>query len=318
MTKYVIVDIDGTLADCSHRRDYLKGDNGYPDWDKFFSEMDSDPCITPIRDLVNDLQRCGTKILLCSGRPERYRQLTSNWLAENGVYYSELHMRADGDYRSDVLVKKDMFRLFHLRNLDIDFVIDDRQSVVDMWREQGLICLQCAPGDFDKKEYEPGKLTLLIGPSGAGKNHFVANRFDYQGHVVSTDSLREEICSDFRDQSANEQVFDALKAIVKARIENGLDVVVNATNIRNRDRRALRDIVSPNTYITYIVIDRPLEEKLKDGGWRLDVNIKGKNLVEYHDNVFKSNLKDILNGDNDPRVTVINKMSYEVDYGKYN
>ena len=27
---------------------------------------------------------------------------------------------------------------------DILFVVDDRQKVVDMWREEGLTCLQCA------------------------------------------------------------------------------------------------------------------------------------------------------------------------------
>ncbi len=31
---------------------------------------------------------------------------------------------------------------------DILLAIADRQQVVDMWREQGLVCLQCDKGDF--------------------------------------------------------------------------------------------------------------------------------------------------------------------------
>ena len=31
---------------------------------------------------------------------------------------------------------------------DIWFVLEDRQCVVDMWRGEGLTCLQVAPGDF--------------------------------------------------------------------------------------------------------------------------------------------------------------------------
>jgi len=30
----------------------------------------------------------------------------------------------------------------------IEFVVDDRQQVVDMWRRNGITCLQCDVGDF--------------------------------------------------------------------------------------------------------------------------------------------------------------------------
>ena len=31
---------------------------------------------------------------------------------------------------------------------DVLMTVDDRQRVVDMWRAEGLTCLQVAPGDF--------------------------------------------------------------------------------------------------------------------------------------------------------------------------
>jgi hypothetical protein len=48
--------------------------------------------------------------------------------------------------RSDVKAKREM-----LRGVDKDkilFVVEDRSRVVEMWRSEGLTCLQCAHGDF--------------------------------------------------------------------------------------------------------------------------------------------------------------------------
>jgi hypothetical protein len=62
-------------------------------------------------------------------------------------------MRAKGDYRDDRILKKEMFEKLCLAIptsvCRSDFIIfDDRQKVVDMWREMGLTCCQVAPGNF--------------------------------------------------------------------------------------------------------------------------------------------------------------------------
>lgn len=57
-----------------------------------------------------------------------------------------MRLRTDGDRRSDVIVKREMLRQFDRRK--IAFVIEDRSRIVAMWRAEGLICLQCAPGEF--------------------------------------------------------------------------------------------------------------------------------------------------------------------------
>lgn len=301
MVKTILCDIDGTLADVTHRRHFL--DNG--DWKSFFEAMVDDPCILPVAEILEGMHRFDYEIILCSGRPEDYREQTENWLRENGIWYDELHMRPSGDFRSDVIIKREMLHSFRKRDLDIFFVLDDRRSVVDFWRSEGLICLQCAPGDFDKPKYKPGMLTMMVGPSGAGKTTWLTIAEPEQ--IVSSDKIRETLCEDFKDQSKNKQVFAALHAIVKTRIEHGLHTIVDATNLRNKDRRAIRDLVPDDCKIEYIVIDRPLKDKLRDGGWRLGVNIKGKNLIEYHHDIFQSNLKAIMAGDDDPRVTVLDR-----------
>lgn len=59
-----------------------------------------------------------------------------------------LHMRPDGDFRPDVEVKKEIYKREIEGQFKVLFAVDDRASVVEMWRAQGLVCLQCAKGDF--------------------------------------------------------------------------------------------------------------------------------------------------------------------------
>ena len=70
----------------------------------------------------------------------------SAWLAREGVRYHELRLRRDGDRRSDTVAKREM--VADLDRGHVLFIVEDRTSVVDMWRAEGFVCLQCAPGDF--------------------------------------------------------------------------------------------------------------------------------------------------------------------------
>tara|TARA_R100000152_G_C6778259_1_gene208785 strand:- start:1020 stop:1460 length:441 start_codon:yes stop_codon:yes gene_type:complete len=53
-----------------------------------------------------------------------------------------LFMRSEGDRRDDVTVKREMFKKIGLTPDNVVAVLDDRQGVVDMWREEGFLCLQ--------------------------------------------------------------------------------------------------------------------------------------------------------------------------------
>ena len=85
-------------------------------------------------------------MILCSGRSEEHPQQTINRLAQQGVNYHDLILRKDYDRLQDSVVKREM-----LANIDksrILFLVEDRRRVVEMWRSEGLVCLQCAPGEF--------------------------------------------------------------------------------------------------------------------------------------------------------------------------
>jgi hypothetical protein len=140
----VIFDIDGTLADVSERIHHLK--KKPKDWKAFFGGMAQDKAIQSMVRLCNILYASGLQIILCSGRSEEHRAETVDWLAQQGVNYHDLRLRKDGDHRTDSLVKREMLR--GIDKSQILFVVEDRSRVVEMWRSEGLVCLQCAPGEF--------------------------------------------------------------------------------------------------------------------------------------------------------------------------
>jgi hypothetical protein len=61
-------------------------------------------------------------------------------------HYRHLFMRRAGDSRPDQVIKREILDLIPKDR--VAYVLDDRQQVVDMWRAQGLTCLQVAPS-FD-------------------------------------------------------------------------------------------------------------------------------------------------------------------------
>jgi hypothetical protein len=140
----VIFDIDGTLADVSERIHHVR--KTPKNWDAFFEGMSQDRAVRSIVRLCNLLHASGFKVILCTGRSEEHRAETVNWLNKQGVHYHQLLLRRDGDRRSDVVVKREM--LVGIDKSRILFVVEDRSRVVEMWRSEGLVCLQCAPGEF--------------------------------------------------------------------------------------------------------------------------------------------------------------------------
>jgi len=138
----VVFDLDGTLADISHRLCFIK----YPpkDWETFFARVNLDKPKQPIIDLTHRFHQCGDTVIICSGRRSECREATEEWLKTHNVKYSELLMREIDDRRSDVDVKKEMLEYIKQKYGQMpDLAIDDRQRVVDFWRSQGIICLQC-------------------------------------------------------------------------------------------------------------------------------------------------------------------------------
>jgi protein phosphatase len=139
-------------------------------------------------------------------------------------------------------------------------------------------------------------LVVLVGPSGAGKSTY-AKQFPIN-EIVSTDGLREFFTGDHPRQDMDDTVREEFDRRILTRLEAGLRVVADATHIRDSDRRRTARLAAKvGAKLIYLVIDRPLESKLKTAGWRTNVRIDGKELVISHDETFHANLPKILNGD---------------------
>jgi predicted secreted acid phosphatase len=136
----VICDIDGTVAIHEGRRDHFE-----------WALVKNDLYNVPVCNLVSYIMQAGTLVLFVSGREEVCRRETLEWLCEMwpGVESEHLMMRSTKDYRQDTVVKREIFERDIAPYYDVEFVIDDRDSVVDMWRDElNLTCLQVARGDF--------------------------------------------------------------------------------------------------------------------------------------------------------------------------
>lgn len=146
MKECILFDIDGTLADTSHR-DHLVRDPDTRDFPAFFDQMQHDTPIMPVVNLLR-IVSYSLPVILTTGRPETYRQVTEEWLLTHAIPHHILLMRPEGNRQDDTVIKKAMLTILRSADWNPLLVIDDRSKVVNMWRENGLICLQAAPGDF--------------------------------------------------------------------------------------------------------------------------------------------------------------------------
>ena len=142
----IIFDLDGTLSIIGDRLKHLEGPK--KDWDSFYEACGEDELNKPIAEVFNSLADSGHKIKIVTGRRENTRFKTLTWLDRFfGLSIStfDLHMRKDGDFRHDTIVKPELVKDFIG---DIEMIFEDRNSMVKKWRELGLTVLQVADGDF--------------------------------------------------------------------------------------------------------------------------------------------------------------------------
>ena len=138
LPRAIIIDIDGTLA--------LHNGRGPHDTSLYHTDTLNKP-VANIVQLYEQLEE-DVWVLVVTGRDATFRQVTSDWLSKNQIFYNQLLMRPEGDKRRDDLVKRELYDQHIKDKYNVLFVLDDRDRVVAMWRSLGLTCLQVALGDF--------------------------------------------------------------------------------------------------------------------------------------------------------------------------
>lgn len=136
--KAIICDLDGTLS--------IMGDRSPYDG----KECSVDIVNRPVRNLLKKYRSDGYRIILVSGRNSDRggAAATEKWLRENGVNFDVFWMREPGDTRRDAVIKRELYQDVIKDQYMVEFVLDDRQQTVDMWRDQGLVCFQVDKGNF--------------------------------------------------------------------------------------------------------------------------------------------------------------------------
>ncbi len=148
-TACIVVDLDGTLCNVDHRLYHLNREFGQkPNWKAFFEGIPDDKPNVWCEELVNSMERQGYKIVYASGRPDSYRKQTEEWLNKYDLLLGPVFMRERNDYRPDTLAKEAILDFCIEPDHNILFVIDDRATVVQMWRSRGYTVLACAEGEF--------------------------------------------------------------------------------------------------------------------------------------------------------------------------
>ena len=134
MSKIVLCDIDGTVANNDHRQHLLKE---YKDWDLFFSKLDQDEPIEKIIKIVNEYADQGFVIYFLTGRPARYELKTRQWLEKFFKFQINLIMRKDGDIRDKLLIKHELFS-DNFQPEEILVCIENDLKLCDLWESLDL------------------------------------------------------------------------------------------------------------------------------------------------------------------------------------
>lgn len=145
----IIFDIDGTLADCSHRLHWIQSKP--KNWNAFFAGMALDAPIEPTITIAQSLFNSDNNLIFCTGRPISHYGITQAWLEKHVGDWTlacPLYMRPSGDHRPDYEIKALLAAKMLADGLNPKVAFEDRQQVVDMWRRSGIICYQVGNGDF--------------------------------------------------------------------------------------------------------------------------------------------------------------------------
>ncbi len=137
LPKAIICDLDGTLALLNGRDPFVA------------IKCEEDLLNQPVANVLTNFKQLGYTIILLSGRSDLYKPQTLKWLEKHQIQFDFLHMRPQKDNRKDSIFKTELFEKEVKGKYYVEFILDDRNQVVNMWRDElKLPCFQVYYGDF--------------------------------------------------------------------------------------------------------------------------------------------------------------------------
>jgi uncharacterized HAD superfamily protein len=142
-----IYDVDGTLANVDPYLHYVRGPNR--DYEAFHeASIGALPNIEVV-EMLNNAVADNHSILIVTSRKDKWRGLTSMWLAKNNLTSHALFMRADDDNRPDYEAKKDMLDKINKHWLVLH-AVDDNPNVIKLWQDHGIPTTKIGTWDGNK------------------------------------------------------------------------------------------------------------------------------------------------------------------------
>lgn len=176
----VLCDLDGTLCDCTHRQHFAIA----KDWGGFHEYIPNDTVLGHTEEVLRMFIAADNKVFFLTGRPEETFPQTKEWLEEvalmdEGLDWAGIIMRPRGDYTPDYKLKlqqmmENMCRsetpLCQALQSEMDYdpfsdgdwetylaaniedakqrvlILDDRDRVVESFRNEGWTCWQVQQG----------------------------------------------------------------------------------------------------------------------------------------------------------------------------
>ena len=133
--RVAVFDIDGVLADVRHRLHHIE--SGRRDWDGFFDSASQDPALADGFQAAREAVESGLTLVYLTGRPERCRLGTIQWVSEHGLPEGELIMRRDSDRRPARVLKVEALRRI-ASQAHVAYLVDDDAQVVAAAADAGF------------------------------------------------------------------------------------------------------------------------------------------------------------------------------------
>jgi hypothetical protein len=146
----IICDLDATLFDITERQKWLLQDE--KDWDSFFDphnmrtmDKPNEWCFAIINSMYQEYN-----VIFITGRTmlPGVKEVTEESIRKHFKGEFQLFMREHDDRRTNPEVKKEIFDAHIKDKTRVLFVLEDSKNVVEMWRAEGLVVLDCASNWF--------------------------------------------------------------------------------------------------------------------------------------------------------------------------
>jgi len=200
-SQIIIVDIDGVIADAEWRTQFLPSrhlasfeDDRHPDWDEYQSKSAYDEPIEHIKRLLDVISDTQVNTVLLTARPEKWREITEQWLDSNNVIYDRLIMKDNEHSKIASEYKLEICRQLR-QEYDIIFVLDDFEDVIKNLRLENFPAFHFRYYKPDSllqhdivKLDSPKVIITITGPTCSGKTTFLHN-------LIKTDERFVQITS---------------------------------------------------------------------------------------------------------------------------